>query len=162
MDLDIGIFLVDDMLARTDRASMAHSLETRVPFLDPVICEFAFALPSRMKVRRFQKKRLLKKAVEPLVPDSILNAEKRGFSMPLAAWLRGELKPMVRDLLSADNIRRQGFFRPEAVRRLIDEHWAGHVDHHRKIWALLVFSLWFDRYAVGGAEQRAVQPARAG
>ena len=104
----------------------------------------------------------MKKAVEPLVPDSILNAEKRGFSMPLAAWLRGELRPMVRDLLSADNIRRQGFFQPEAVRRLIDEHWAGRVDHHRKIWALLVFSLWFDRYAVGGAEQRAVQPARAG
>ena len=113
-----------------------------------------------MKVRLFRKKRLLKKAVGPLVPDSILNAEKRGFSMPLAAWLRGELRPMVRDLLSADNIRRQGFFRPEAVRRLIDEHWAGHVDHHRKIWALLVFSLWFDRYAVEAqAGPRAVQKA---
>jgi asparagine synthase (glutamine-hydrolysing) len=161
MDLDIGIFLVDDMLARTDRASMAHSLETRVPVLDPVISEFAFALPSHFKVRGFKKKRLLKKAVEPLVPDSILNAEKRGFSMPLAAWLRTDLKPMVGDLLSADNIRRQGFFRPEAVRLLIDEHWAGRVDHHRKIWALLVFSLWFDRYAVGGEQPKAARPAQA-
>src|SRR5262249_32672422 len=76
-----GIFLGADLLSRTDRASMAHSLDTRVPVLDPVIAEFSFALPSQFKVRGFKKKRLLKKAVAPLVPDSILNAEKRGFSM---------------------------------------------------------------------------------
>jgi asparagine synthase (glutamine-hydrolysing) len=149
MDVDIGIFLVDDMLVRTDRASMAHSLEVRVPLLDPVVGELALALPSRLKVRGLSKKRLLKQAVAPLVPASILNAEKRGFSMPLAAWLRSELRPLMEEILSPSNLRRQGFFQPAVVRRLIDEHLAGRADHHRKIWALLIFSLWFDRYGVG-------------
>jgi asparagine synthase (glutamine-hydrolysing) len=146
MDVDIGIFLVDDMLVRTDRASMAHSLEVRVPLLDPVVGELALALPSRLKVRGLSKKRLLKRAVAPLVPASILKAEKRGFAMPLAAWLRGELRPVMQEILSPSNLRRQGFFQPEVVGRLIDEHLARRADHHRKIWALLIFSLWFDRY----------------
>jgi asparagine synthase (glutamine-hydrolysing) len=149
MDIDIGIFVVDDMLVRTDRASMAHSLEARVPVLDPVVAELALALPSRLKVRGFSKKRLLKRAVAPLVPGAIVKGEKRGFSMPLAAWLRGDLKPLVREVLSPQNLGRQGFFSPPAVRQLIDEHWSRQTDHHRKIWALLVFSLWFDRYATG-------------
>ena len=149
MDIDLGIFVVDDMLVRTDRASMAHSLEARVPILDPVVAELALALPSRLKVRGFSKKRLLKRAVEPLVPGEIIKGEKRGFSMPLADWLRGELKPLVREVLSPQNLGRQGFFSPPAVRQLIDEHWSRQTDHHRKIWALLVFSLWFDRYATG-------------
>jgi asparagine synthase (glutamine-hydrolysing) len=84
-----------------------------------------------------------------LVPSAIIKGEKRGFSMPLAAWLREELKPLVRDVLSPQNLSRQGFFSPQVARQLIDEHWSGQTDHHRKIWALLVFSLWFDRYAVG-------------
>ncbi len=151
MDVDIGIFLVDDMLVRTDRASMAHSLEVRVPLLDSVVGELALALPSRLKVRGFSKKRLLKRAVAPLVPASILSAEKRGFSMPLAAWLRGELRPLMQEILSPSNLRRQGFFQPEVVGRLIDEHLAGRADHHRKIWALLIFSLWFDRYGAAPA-----------
>jgi asparagine synthase (glutamine-hydrolysing) len=147
MDLDIGIFLVDDMLVKTDRASMAHSLEARVPVLDTVVAELALSLPSRMKVRGFSKKRLLKRAVEPLVPAAIIKGEKRGFAMPLAAWLRGELRPLVREVLSPRNLHRQGFFHPEAVQRLIKEHWAGRADHHRKIWAVLTFSLWYERYA---------------
>jgi asparagine synthase (glutamine-hydrolysing) len=156
MDVDIGIFLVDDMLCRTDRASMAHSLETRVPVLDRVVAELALALPTHMKVRGLAKKRLLKRAVAPLVPESILTGEKRGFAMPLAGWLRGELRPIIRDVLSPQNLERQGVFSPQAVRRLIDEHWSGQVDHHRKIWAVLNFSLWFDSYAAA-----APQPGRA-
>jgi asparagine synthase (glutamine-hydrolysing) len=149
MDIDLGIFLVDDMLVKTDRASMAHSLETRVPVLDPVVGELALALPSRLKVRGFSKKRILKRAVEPLIPAAIIKGEKRGFSVPLAAWLRGELRPLVGDVLSPNSLRRQGFFRPEVVGNLIDEHWAGRADRHREIWSLLTFSLWYDRYAGG-------------
>ena len=92
-DLDFGIYLVDDLLVKTDRASMAHSLEARVPFCDPVVSELAFALPSRLKVRGFAKKRLLRQAVAPLLPPSIVGGRKQGFSIPLAAWLRGELEP---------------------------------------------------------------------
>jgi len=146
MDVDVGVLLVDDMLVKTDRASMAHSLEARVPLLDTVVADLALALPSRLKVRGFSKKWLLKRAAGPLVPDSIIQGEKRGFDVPLARWMQGELKPLVREVLAADNLNRQGFFRPDTVRRLIDEHLAGRADQHRKIWALLTFSLWYDRY----------------
>jgi asparagine synthase (glutamine-hydrolysing) len=150
MGLDLGLFLVDDMLVKTDRASMAHSLEARVPLLDPVVAELALALPTRMKVRGLSKKRLLRRAVEPLLPREILEGEKRGFSPPMGTWLQGELQPMAREALSAETVRRQGFFEPAAVTRLLDAHVAGTEDNSRKIWALLTFSLWHDRYA-GGA-----------
>jgi asparagine synthase (glutamine-hydrolysing) len=146
MDLDVGIFLVDDMLVKTDRATMAHSLEARVPLLDTAVEELTNALPTRLKVRGFEKKRLVKRAAKPLVPDRILNGEKRGFSIPVSAWLRGELQPFVRDVLSAENVRRQGFFDSDAVTRLVDDHVARRADQGRKIWALLAFSLWLDRY----------------
>jgi asparagine synthase (glutamine-hydrolysing) len=146
MDVDVGVLLVDDMLVKTDRASMAHSLEARVPLLDTVVADLALALPTRLKVRGLSKKRLLRRAAGPLVPASIIHGEKRGFDVPLARWLQGELKPLVREVLAADNLDRQGFFRPDTVRRLVDEHLAGRADQHRKIWALLTFSLWYDRY----------------
>jgi asparagine synthase (glutamine-hydrolysing) len=149
MGLDLGLFLVDDMLVKTDRASMAHSLEARVPLLDPVVAELALALPTRMKVRGLSKKRLLRRAVEPLLPREILEGEKRGFSPPMGTWLRGELQPTAREALSAETVRRQGFFEPAAVTRLLDAHVAGTEDNSRKIWALLTFSLWHDRYAGG-------------
>jgi asparagine synthase (glutamine-hydrolysing) len=150
MDLDIGVFLVDDMLVKTDRASMAHSLEVRVPILDPVVVDFALALPSRMKVRALSrtKKYLLRKAAEPLLPREILEGEKRGLSIPLAAWLRGELQPLVRDVLSPDSLRRHGYFDPAVVERLVDDHVAGRSDESRKLWALLTFCRWFDRNAI--------------
>ena len=101
MGVDIAVFMVDDMLAKTDRASMAHSLEARVPILDPVVAELALALPSRHKVRGLTKKRLLRRAVEPLVPREVLDAPKRGFSAPIGAWLRDELQPFTRDVSRA-------------------------------------------------------------
>ena len=94
--LDLGIYLVDDLLVKTDRANMAHSLEARVPFCDPVVAELALALPSKLKVRGLAKKRLLRQAVAPLLPRSIVRGRKQGFSIPLAAWLRGELEPFAR------------------------------------------------------------------
>jgi asparagine synthase (glutamine-hydrolysing) len=145
-DVDFGVYLVDDLLVKTDRASMAHSLEARVPFLDPLVTNLAFALPTRLKVRGLAKKVLLRKAVEPLVPAEVVHGRKRGFSIPAAAWLRGELEPFARDTLSAGNLRRQGFFQPEPVARLIDEHVAGREDWSRQLWGLLAFTLWYERH----------------
>jgi asparagine synthase (glutamine-hydrolysing) len=159
LDVDVGSYLSDDLLVKVDRASMAHSLEARVPFLDPVVAEFALALPSRMKVRGFSTKRLLRLATAPLVPREIVYGKKHGFSIPAAAWLRGELVPMARELLSPQNLRRQGLFRPEVVERLLDEHAARRDDHSRHLWALLVFVLWFDRY--GGVYPRLREPVGA-
>src|SRR5581483_9930325 len=85
-DVDLGIYLADDLLVKTDKMSMAHSLEARVPYLDPAVSNLALALPSSMKVRGLSKKRLLRRAARPLVPASIVRARKRGFSIPAAAW----------------------------------------------------------------------------
>jgi asparagine synthase (glutamine-hydrolysing) len=145
-DVDFGVYLVDDLLVKTDRASMAHSLEARVPFLDPVVTNFAFALPASQRVRGLRKKVLLRKAVAPLVPERIIRGKKRGFSIPAAAWLRGELEPFARDTLCAETLHRQGFFRPEVVRSLIDRHVAGEEDLSRQLWGLLAFTLWHERH----------------
>jgi asparagine synthase (glutamine-hydrolysing) len=145
-DVDFGIYLVDDLLVKTDRASMAHSLEARVPFLDSVVTNFAFALASRHKVRGLSKKVLLRKAIEPLLPHPVVHGRKRGFSIPAAAWLRGDLEPFARATLSPDTLRRQGFFHPEPVARLLDEHVAGVEDRSRQLWGLLAFTLWYERH----------------
>jgi asparagine synthase (glutamine-hydrolysing) len=145
-DVDFGIYLVDDLLVKTDRASMAHSLEARVPFLDPLVTNLAFALPTRLKVRGLAKKVLLRKAVEPLVPREVVHGRKRGFSIPATAWLRGDLEPFARETLSPDNLARQGFFQPQPVERLLDEHVAGKEDWSRQLWGLLAFTLWYERH----------------
>ncbi len=146
-DVDIGIYLVDDLLVKTDRASMAHSLEARVPFLDPVVADFALALPRRQKVRGLSKKRLLRRAAEPLVGKEITNAKKQGFSIPAAAWLRGDLEPFAREVLAPDEVSRQGFFDPGTVTKLLDDHVARRDDYSRQIWSLLSFTLWHEHYA---------------
>jgi asparagine synthase (glutamine-hydrolysing) len=145
-DVDLGTYLVDDLLVKTDRASMAHSLEARVPFLDPAVTNFSLGLAERHKVRGLRKKILLRKAAAPLVPSELLGRRKRGFSIPAAAWLRGELEPFARETLSAETLRRQGFFRPEAATRLIDDHVAGREDLSRQLWGLLAFTLWHERH----------------
>jgi asparagine synthase (glutamine-hydrolysing) len=144
-DIDLGGYLVDDLLVKADRAGMAHSLETRVPYLDGVVTSFALALPTKLKVRGLAKKWLLRRAVEPLLPRSVVHGRKRGFSIPAAAWLRGPLLPFARDTLSAENLGQQGLFEPAVVSRLLDDHAAGREDLSRQLWCLLSFTLWQDQ-----------------
>jgi asparagine synthase (glutamine-hydrolysing) len=156
-DVDLGIYLVDDLLVKTDRASMAHSLEARVPYLDTVVTNLALALPTRHKIRGLSKKVLLRKAAAPLLPREIVHGKKRGFSIPAAAWLRGELEPFARETLSRETLHRQGFFRPEVVARLLDDHVAGREDRSRQLWGLLAFTLWHERH-VEQTPQDAARP----
>jgi asparagine synthase (glutamine-hydrolysing) len=156
-DVDLGIYLVDDLLVKTDRASMAHSLEARVPYLDTVVTNMALALPTRHKIRGLSKKVLLRKAAAPLLPREIVNGKKRGFSIPAAAWLRGELEPFARDTLSPETLTRQGYFRPDVVERLLDEHVAGREDRSRQLWGLLAFTLWHQQH-VERAPRQASRP----
>lgn len=144
-DVDLGIYLADDLLVKTDRMSMAHSLEARVPYLDPVVAELALALPTPLKVRGLSKKRLLRRAAAELIPTSITRARKRGFSIPAAAWLRGELEPLARELLAPDRTRRQGFFEPAFVTEVLDDHVARREDYSRQLWGLMSFSLWAEQ-----------------
>ena len=143
-DVDTATYLVDDLLVKTDRASMAHSLEVRVPFLDPAVAGLALALPTRAKVSGLRKKRLLRRAVSGLVPRSVAYGRKQGFSIPAASWLRGELVPFAREVLSPEQIRRQGYLRPEAVTRVLDDHVAGREDLSRQLWGLMCLSLWLE------------------
>ena len=145
-DVDLGIYLVDDLLVKTDRASMAHSLEARVPYLDTVVTNLALALPTRHKIRGLSKKVLLRKAAAPLLPREIVHGKKRGFSIPAAAWLRGELEPFARETLSRETLQRQGYFHAEVVTRLLDDHVAGREDRSRQLWGLLAFTLWHERH----------------
>src|SRR5438876_4224904 len=156
-DVDLGIYLVDDLLVKTDRASMAHSLEARVPYLDTVVTNLALALSTRHKIRGLSKKVLLRKAAAPLLPREIVHGKKRGFSIPAAAWLRGELEPFARETLSRGTLHRQGFFRPEVVQRLLDDHVDGRKDRSRQLWGLLAFTLWYERH-VERTPQAAARP----
>ena len=143
-DVDVAPYLADDLLTKTDRMSMAHSVEVRVPFLDPVVAELALALPTSAKVRGMAKKRLLRSVAGTLLPREIARGAKRGFSIPMAAWLRGDLLPLARDLLAPDALRRGGVLDPAPVTRLLDEHVARRDDHSRALWGLLCFALWQD------------------
>jgi asparagine synthase (glutamine-hydrolysing) len=136
-ELDLNLYLPSDLLVKTDRASMAHSLEARVPFLDPHVAELALALPTRMKVRGRQKKVLLRRAMEPLLPPEVVHGAKRGFSIPAAAWLRGDLEPFARDVLGQARLVDR-----DVALRLLDEHVARRDDHSRPLWGLLCLELW--------------------
>jgi asparagine synthase (glutamine-hydrolysing) len=146
-DVDLGIYLVDDLLVKTDRASMAHSLELRVPFLDNEVAAMALGLATPLKVRGTAKKRLLRRALAPLLPREVLRGPKQGFSIPVAAWLRGPLQHFAREVLSAEALSRQGWLDPAAVTALLDRHCAGREDLSRQLWGLIAFTLWLDRRA---------------
>jgi asparagine synthase (glutamine-hydrolysing) len=161
-DVDVGTYLVDDLLVKTDRASMAWSLEARVPFLDTVVSNFAFSLPSPQRVRRLEKKRLLRRALEPLLPREVVHGRKRGFSIPAAAWLRGELVPFARETLSPETLNRQGLLQPLPVRRVLDDHVGGRADLSRQLWGLLALTLWYERHVEGIRRETSLAHAVAG
>lgn len=135
-------YMLDYILVKVDRCSMMHSLEVRAPFLDRDVAEFVCRLPSRYKLRGAKRKYLLKKAVAGLLPKAILGRGKRGFLIPVASWLRGQLRPQVDALLGPKHLREQGVFNPEEVGRLVAEHVGGAADHRKKLWTLLVLQLW--------------------
>ncbi|MGH9260124.1 MAG: asparagine synthase-related protein, partial [Acidimicrobiales bacterium] len=145
--LDYKTFLPDDILALSDRLAMAHSLEVRVPFVDHVLVEQAFALPDRTKIGWWQNKHLLKRALRSRLPQEHFRAPKRGFVGPTSAWLRHELREMVQDELSAERMGRLGFFSPAAVLRLVDDHVSRRQNREGILWGLLSFSTWHRLYA---------------
>lgn len=145
--LDFLLYLPDDLLVKIDRASMAVSLELRAPFLDHRLVEFATGLPAGLKVRRMQLKSLLKRAVAPWLPKEIVGRQKRGFSVPIARWLRSELRPLMNDLLSESRLRNEGLFNPAYVRKMISEHLSGRRDHRKPLWALVCFEVWRNEWS---------------
>jgi asparagine synthase (glutamine-hydrolysing) len=158
---DLRTTLVDEMLAKVDRMTMARGLEARVPFLDRGLVESAFRLPGRYKVRWGRGKRLLRRALADL--PEVARRSKHGFDVPLGEWLRGPLRPWMGDLLSGETVRRRGLFRPEAVESLVSAHLGGRGDYSRKIFTLVALEAWLERLSTTRtaevtAESAAVRP----
>ena len=150
MDVDVNTYLPGDLLTKLDITTMAYSLEARAPLLDHHLMEWAAGLPSRLKVRSGTTKFLLKEAVRSWLPRDLVTREKQGFGVPLASWLRTELRELSWDLLTDRTARSRGLFQPETISRLLHEHDQGR-DHSTGIWTLIQFELWHRTYVDSNA-----------
>jgi asparagine synthase (glutamine-hydrolysing) len=148
-------YLPEDILTKVDRASMACGLEVRAPFLDALLVDAVLKMPAQFKYGQKVTKRLLKHAVSGRLPATILKRPKKGFGIPVARWLRGELAPLADRLLDPMRLRRQGLFRPGEVARRLTEHRSGVRDHRKPLWTLLMFQLWYDAWLGGSGETAA-------
>jgi len=141
---DIKQYLSDDLLTKVDRASMSVSLESRAPFLDHNLVEFAWALPERALIRNGEGKWILRQLLYRYVPRTMVERPKSGFAIPIARWLRTELREWAEHLLDEETIRRQGYFDPAPIRRMWREHCSGQFDRHTYLWSVLMFQAWVD------------------
>ena len=142
-------YLQEDILVKVDRASMATSLEVRSPFLDPAIIDFALSLPATAKLPGMRRKDPLRRVMRGRIPDRIIDRPKRGFGVPLSAWLRGSLSSLVDDYLSDSRLRTAGILDPVAVGEIVKRHRAGSDEAGNQIWLLLQFEMWRDRWIDG-------------
>jgi asparagine synthase (glutamine-hydrolysing) len=147
--VDIKTYMVDDILVKVDRMSMATSLEARVPLIDYRVVEYATKIPGMLKLAGLshqKTKYILKKAMERFLPHEILYRGKEGFSIPIKNWLKTDLKPLMMEVLSPENIKSEGFFNPEYVEQLKREHLNNVQNHSHRLWALMMFGIWYDIY----------------
>jgi asparagine synthase (glutamine-hydrolysing) len=144
--VDVKTYLVDDIMTKVDKMSMAVSLESREPLLDHRLLEFAATIPASLKLKRGRSKYLLRRLLERRIPKSIVDRPKHGFSAPIARWLRGPLVPMVDALLGDGRLRDRGIFDEGAIERLWREHRDGTADHCHRLWSLVMLELWFRQF----------------
>jgi asparagine synthase (glutamine-hydrolysing) len=143
--LDQLAYLPDDILVKVDRASMAHGLEVRVPFLDHEVVELSWRLPMHLKRRAGQGKWILRQVLERYVPRSLLERPKKGFGVPLAAWLRGPLRAWAGELLAEPRLRSEGFLEPGPILQRWEEHLEGGRNWHFHLWDVLMFEAWLEK-----------------
>lgn len=144
MALDALTYLPDDILVKVDRAAMAVSLETRAPFLDREVVEFAWSLPMKMKIRHGRGKWLLRRLLDRYVPRNLIERPKMGFGIPLDAWLRGPLRGWAESLLAEDRLRREGYLNPAPIRAAWQAHQAGQASYGFRLWSVLMFQAWLE------------------
>jgi len=144
--VDMQMQLPEEFLMMTDRFSMAWSLEARPPLLDRELMEFVLSLPSKFRSPDRPLKSLLIDAVSDLLPEEVVAGPKKGFVIPVASWLRRELKPLVECYLGSEFLRQQGLFREDLYKSIALPHLTGSVDASSKIWTLLMFQLWWNRH----------------
>ena len=153
--LDMKLYMESDILVKVDRASMANSLEVRVPLLNRVFMDYVTALPLEMKLHGFTRKYIFREAMRGKLPKEIVEREKHGFGMPVSKWLRTDLRELAHDLFAEERLRRDGLFQPEYVTRLLEDHLAGRRDNRKPLWTLLVFQQWYEKYIAGAAQSNA-------
>lgn len=146
--VDTMSYLPCDLLVKTDITSMANSLEIRSPFLDHKLVEFAARIPSKFKLKGMTSKYILRKAFKKILPRQTLNREKSGFGVPIGRWLRDELKSYAYEVLLSQESINRGYFKKEAIKKLLDQHASGKFNHGERIWALLNLELWHRRFIV--------------
>jgi asparagine synthase (glutamine-hydrolysing) len=146
MYVDARFSLADNLLLLADKLSMAVSLEARVPFLDLELMELAERIPSTMKIRWGQQKRILKRAISRWLPEEVLRRKKVGFDTPVDEWFRGQVNSVVKEQLLDHGSASRSYFRPEVVARMIREHESGRHDHKRILFSLLTFELWHQQF----------------
>jgi asparagine synthase (glutamine-hydrolysing) len=139
-------YLADHNLATVDRASMASGLEVRSPYLDRPMVDLAGQIPAGLKLRGWQTKYILKRAFRDDLPPGIVDRRKQGFGVPIGAWLRGPLRPILEERLAPERVAYLGLFDAAAVRKLVTEHLRGWSDHRKILWALLMFDAWREHY----------------
>lgn len=144
MAMDAQTYMADDILVKVDRAAMANSLETRVPLLDHRVVELAWRMPLNLKIRNGKGKWLLREVLYRHVPREMIERPKKGFSIPLAAWLRGPLREWAEALLDSHRLRKEGYFEAPPISRKWQEHILGKRDHSRLLWSVLMFQAWLD------------------
>tara|TARA_B110000467_G_C18333348_1_gene495268 strand:+ start:854 stop:2773 length:1920 start_codon:yes stop_codon:yes gene_type:complete len=147
--LDIKTYLVGDILTKVDRASMAHSLEVRVPFLDHKFVEWTAKIPTELKLKNGCGKYILKKAMEPYLPHDVLYRKKMGFRVPLADWFRGPLKQKLRDALLSEKMHNSGLFNMNTIKEWLDEHQSGRREYSAPLWTLLMFASFYKQAEEG-------------
>ena len=148
MAMDAQMYMPDDILVKVDRAAMANSLETRAPLLDHRVVELAWQLPLRMKIRNGKGKWVLREVLYRHVPRELIERPKKGFSVPLADWLRGPLRGWAEALLAEKRLQEEGFFHPVPIRKAWQQHLQGKRDNARKLWGVLMFQSWMDEQNV--------------
>jgi asparagine synthase (glutamine-hydrolysing) len=156
--VDVKTYLVDDIMTKVDRMSMAVSLEAREPLLDHKLLEFAAAVPTSLKLKNGRSKYLLRRLLERRIPQAIVDRPKHGFEAPTAAWLRGPLAPMVDSLLLDGRLRDRGIFDHRAVAGLWHQHRDGRQDHRHRLWSLVMLELWFRQFVDGQTSRAIVVP----
>jgi asparagine synthase (glutamine-hydrolysing) len=152
--IDLTTYLPDDLLTMADRMSMANSLELRAPFCDHRVIETSLAIPASVKTPGLRLKGLLKAVYADVLPPAVLNHRKQGFMIPLARWLRTDLRPLLDDLLAPDRVRARGLFRVDAVERLKTEHATARRSHSDRLWTLMMAELWLREYLDRGGHWR--------
>ncbi len=143
---DLSTYLPEDILAKVDRASMAHSLEARVPLLDHHAVEFALRVPLSLKFRHLRGKHLLRRLLGRYLPSELYERPKMGFGVPLDHWFRRELRDLLRNYTDPARLTREGFFDPQPIQLMVEEHLAGRADHQYTLWVLLMFQMWLERW----------------